>query len=286
MKPRERVVVPGPTACTYCGSDRLAKIGEDVTEKKRLGIELDPDVETLALNGAVYYYDYQDQQVQSAIYTAFGPIGNIVNGHFPYIERHEARQTVGRKQRPGHVLIGLRRRARTLALKQPTALIVRGGPSPVGGHRVARECHLRRRSAERGRARAARAGRGNSAGSPPRAARFDGGRSADRHRAGLNLQRADPDNARHARKHQRDGIERAEDDADTHLPPYEPGQHAVNLRRQHPHGRRVVARQPAVDPLDHVVPVEQHVKGDDRDDDDDWDDHHWSRHHDWYCCQF
>ena len=35
--------------------------------------------ETLALNGAVYYYDYQDQQVQSAIYTAFGPIGNIVN---------------------------------------------------------------------------------------------------------------------------------------------------------------------------------------------------------------
>ncbi len=30
--PRERVVVPGPTACTCCGSDRLAKIGEDVTE--------------------------------------------------------------------------------------------------------------------------------------------------------------------------------------------------------------------------------------------------------------
>jgi transposase len=29
---RERVVVPGPTACTCCGSDRLAKIGEDVTE--------------------------------------------------------------------------------------------------------------------------------------------------------------------------------------------------------------------------------------------------------------
>ena len=28
----ERVVVPGPTACTCCGSDRLAKIGEDVTE--------------------------------------------------------------------------------------------------------------------------------------------------------------------------------------------------------------------------------------------------------------
>jgi iron complex outermembrane receptor protein len=31
------------------------------------------------LNGAAYYYDYKDQQVQSAIYTAFGPIGNIVN---------------------------------------------------------------------------------------------------------------------------------------------------------------------------------------------------------------
>ena len=30
--PRERVVVPGPTACACCGSDRLAKIGEDVTE--------------------------------------------------------------------------------------------------------------------------------------------------------------------------------------------------------------------------------------------------------------
>jgi transposase len=30
--PRERVVVPGPTACACCGSDRLAKIGGDVTE--------------------------------------------------------------------------------------------------------------------------------------------------------------------------------------------------------------------------------------------------------------
>ena len=30
--PRERVVVPCPTACTCCGSDQLAKIGEDVTE--------------------------------------------------------------------------------------------------------------------------------------------------------------------------------------------------------------------------------------------------------------
>ena len=30
--PRERIIVAGPTACTYCGSTRLAKLGEDVTE--------------------------------------------------------------------------------------------------------------------------------------------------------------------------------------------------------------------------------------------------------------
>ena len=30
--PRERVVVPGPTACACCGSERLSKIGEDITE--------------------------------------------------------------------------------------------------------------------------------------------------------------------------------------------------------------------------------------------------------------
>jgi transposase len=30
--PRERVIVAGPTACACCGSDRLAKIGEDITE--------------------------------------------------------------------------------------------------------------------------------------------------------------------------------------------------------------------------------------------------------------
>ena len=30
--PRERVVVPGPTACACCGSERLSKVGEDVTE--------------------------------------------------------------------------------------------------------------------------------------------------------------------------------------------------------------------------------------------------------------
>ena len=30
--PRERVLVPGPMACACCGSERLSKIGEDVTE--------------------------------------------------------------------------------------------------------------------------------------------------------------------------------------------------------------------------------------------------------------
>jgi transposase len=30
--PRERIVVAGPTACTCCGSTRLAKLGEDITE--------------------------------------------------------------------------------------------------------------------------------------------------------------------------------------------------------------------------------------------------------------
>jgi transposase len=30
--PRERVLVPGPTACACCGSTRLAKLGEDITE--------------------------------------------------------------------------------------------------------------------------------------------------------------------------------------------------------------------------------------------------------------
>jgi transposase len=30
--PRERVIVPGPAACACCGSSRLAKLGEDITE--------------------------------------------------------------------------------------------------------------------------------------------------------------------------------------------------------------------------------------------------------------
>ena len=30
--PRERILVPGPSACACCGSTRLAKLGEDITE--------------------------------------------------------------------------------------------------------------------------------------------------------------------------------------------------------------------------------------------------------------
>ena len=30
--PRERVIVPGPTACACCGGTRLRKLGETVTE--------------------------------------------------------------------------------------------------------------------------------------------------------------------------------------------------------------------------------------------------------------
>ena len=36
--PRERVIVPGPTACLCCGGARLRKLGEDVTET----LEVDP----------------------------------------------------------------------------------------------------------------------------------------------------------------------------------------------------------------------------------------------------
>jgi len=30
--PRERIVVPGPTSCACCGSTRLSKLGDDITE--------------------------------------------------------------------------------------------------------------------------------------------------------------------------------------------------------------------------------------------------------------
>src|SRR4051812_20525135 len=30
--PRERVIIPGPTACACCGGARLSRLGEDITE--------------------------------------------------------------------------------------------------------------------------------------------------------------------------------------------------------------------------------------------------------------
>jgi hypothetical protein len=30
--PRERVIVPGPVACSCCGGSRLSRLGEDITE--------------------------------------------------------------------------------------------------------------------------------------------------------------------------------------------------------------------------------------------------------------
>ena len=30
--PRERLIVPGPTACACCGGARLSRLGEDITE--------------------------------------------------------------------------------------------------------------------------------------------------------------------------------------------------------------------------------------------------------------
>lgn len=42
--------------------------------------------DTLQLNGSLFYYDYHDQQIQSAIYTtAYGAIGAIVNAEKSYI---------------------------------------------------------------------------------------------------------------------------------------------------------------------------------------------------------
>ena len=44
--PRERVVVDAPTACACCGSDRIVKMGEDITDTLERGataVEGDPD---------------------------------------------------------------------------------------------------------------------------------------------------------------------------------------------------------------------------------------------------
>ena len=34
--PRERVVIPAPASCPCCGSEKLSKLGEDVTERRLL----------------------------------------------------------------------------------------------------------------------------------------------------------------------------------------------------------------------------------------------------------
>ncbi len=73
------------------------------------------------------------------------------------------------------------------------------------------------------------------------------------------------------RRHQRHRIERAEDQADRDLAADEARQHPVDIAREAADHVAVVARQPAVDLGDHVVPVEQQVEGHDRHDDDEHD---------------
>ncbi len=44
----------------------------------KVGFKTDP-LPNLQYHGAAYYYDYRDQQIQTAIYAANGPIGRIAN---------------------------------------------------------------------------------------------------------------------------------------------------------------------------------------------------------------
>jgi iron complex outermembrane receptor protein len=55
-----------------------------------LGFKSEFAGDTVRLNGAVFYYDYKDQQVQSAVFTAVGPIGNIGNAPKSHIWGAEA----------------------------------------------------------------------------------------------------------------------------------------------------------------------------------------------------
>jgi outer membrane receptor protein involved in Fe transport len=57
----------------------LHPIAPEVLWAYELGFKSELDEHRVRFNGDVFYYDYHDQQVQSAIFTAFGPIGNIVN---------------------------------------------------------------------------------------------------------------------------------------------------------------------------------------------------------------
>ncbi len=125
----------------------------------------------------------------------------------------------------------------------------------------------------------------------------DGGDDADRQPVAPELEQRQPDGQRAAheaadigdegdrprdgaddqpelqpRQHQRDRIEGAQQQADADLPAHEPRQHGIDLARKLAHHRCMVARQEAVDPGDHVVPVEQQVEGHDR--------HHQQEHHD------
>ena len=58
---------------------QLHPIKQETLYAYEAGFKSDLIERTLRLNGAFFYYDYKNQQVQSAISTFAGPIGNIVN---------------------------------------------------------------------------------------------------------------------------------------------------------------------------------------------------------------
>ena len=67
-----------------------------------------------------------------------------------------------------------------------------------------------------------------------------------------------------AEQHEAGGVEGAERQADQRLAANEAGEHPVDLVREHPDLLDIVARQPAVDEVDHPVPVVEEIEGDDR----------------------
>ncbi len=69
----------GFTAYNTQSVDQLAPFRPEILYAYEFGAKSDL-ARNIRLNGAVFYYDYRDQQVQSAIYAPpFGPIGKIVN---------------------------------------------------------------------------------------------------------------------------------------------------------------------------------------------------------------